>query len=105
MMQIQINTDNHVEGTEQLIAASKALISDKLGRFNAQITRVEVHFSDENGGKEGVNDKRCLLEARLAGMEPIAVSDQANQPEQALHHALNKLIVLLEKTTARFRNH
>lgn len=29
------------------------------------ITRIEVHFGDENGEKFGKNDKRCLLEARL----------------------------------------
>lgn len=104
-MQIQINTDNHLEGNESLMAASKELISEKLSRFSEQITRIEVHFSDENGSKDGFNDKRCLLEARLAGMEPIGVTDQANQHEKALHHALDKLTSVLEKATARLKNH
>lgn len=104
-MQIQINTDKHIAGNEQLIAASQEVILDKLSRFSDQITRVEVHFSDENGGKDGFNGKRCLVEARLAGREPIAVTDQANWHDKALQHALDKLVSVLEKATERFKAH
>jgi len=65
-MQIQFNTDKNVSGSEGLIASSTSLISEELRRYSQQITRVEVHFSDEDGNKDGLNDKRCMVEARLA---------------------------------------
>jgi ribosome-associated translation inhibitor RaiA len=104
-MQIQINTDKNVSGSEELIASSTSLISGELGRFSQQITRVEVHLSDEDGNKQGVNDKRCLVEARLAGLKPIAVTDHANTHEQALIGAVDKLKTSLEKLTGRLKDH
>jgi ribosome-associated translation inhibitor RaiA len=104
-MQIQINTDKNVTGNEELIDSSRALIADELSRFSQQITRLEVHFSDEDGSKDGFNDKRCLVEARLAGMKPIAVTDQANTHNQAFLGALDKLKASLEKITGRLKEY
>lgn len=103
-MQIQFNTDKNVTGNEELIASSTSLISEELSRFSQQITRVEVHFSDEDGNKDGFNDKRCMVEARLAGMKPIAVTDHANTHEQAISRAINKLKTTLEKIIGRLRD-
>jgi ribosome-associated translation inhibitor RaiA len=104
-MQIQINTDKNVNGNEGLIISSTSLISEELSRFSEQITRVEVHFSDEDGNKDGFNDKRCMVEARLAGMNPIAVINVANTHEQAVFGALNKLKTSLKTITGRLKNH
>jgi ribosome-associated translation inhibitor RaiA len=104
-MQIQINTDKNVEGNEELIASSTSYISEELSRFSHQITRVEVHISDEDGNKNGFNDKRCLVEARLAGMKPIAVTDHANTHEQAIFGAIDKLKASLEKITGRLKDY
>ncbi|MBE0654549.1 MAG: HPF/RaiA family ribosome-associated protein [Bacteroidales bacterium] len=103
-MQIQINTDKNVTASEGIIASSTSLISGELSRYKHQITRVEVHFSDEDGNKDGVNDKRCMVEARLAGMQPIAVTNQANTHEQALFGAIDKLKTSLEKITGRLKD-
>lgn len=104
-MQIQFNTDKNVTGNEGLIASSTSLISEELSRYSQQITRVEVHFSDEDGNKDGFNDKRCMVEARLGGMKPIAVTNQANTHEQAFLGAIDKLITSLEKITGRLKNY
>lgn len=104
-MQIQFNTDKNVTGNEELIASSTSLISEELSRFSQQITRVEVHLSDEDGSKDGDNDIRCMLEARLAGMKPIAVTDHANTHDQAVLGALDKLKTSLEKITGRLKNY
>ncbi|MDF1561210.1 MAG: HPF/RaiA family ribosome-associated protein [Bacteroidales bacterium] len=101
-MQIQFNTDKNVTVSEGLIASSTSLISEKLSKYSQQITRVEVHFSDEDGRKEGFNDKRCVVEARLAGMKPVAVTSQANTHEQALSGAIEKLKTSLERIIGRF---
>jgi ribosome-associated translation inhibitor RaiA len=103
-MQIQFNTDNNVAGNEELIASSTTLISEELRRFSQQITRVEVHLSDVDGKKKGFNDLRCMVEARLAGMKPIAVTDYASTHEQAIIGAINKLKTTLEKVTGRLKD-
>lgn len=104
-MQIQFNTDKNVTGSEELKASTTSLLSDQLSRFSHQITRVEVHFSDEDGNKDGFIDKRCMLEARLAGMKPIAVTNHANTHEQAIFGAIDKLKTSLEKVTGRLKEY
>lgn len=100
-MQIQFNTDKNVILDEEQIASSTSLISKELSRFSTQITRLEIHLSDEDGNKDGLNDKRCMIEARLAGMKPIAVTDHANTHEQAIFGAIDKLKTSLEKINGR----
>lgn len=104
-MQIQFNTDKNVSGSAEFIASSTDLISEELSRFSQQITRVEVHLADEDGNKNGGNDKRCVMEARLAGMKPIAVTNHANTHEQAVNGAIDKLNASLEKITGRLKEY
>jgi hypothetical protein len=75
-----------------------------LDRFGTQVTRVEAHLSDENSGKFGVDDKRCLLEARLADLQPIAVSHEAATMQQAAAGAAEKLQRALESRIGRLRD-
>jgi len=103
-MKIQINTDNNVEGSDELTQQTQAVLESALERFAQQITRVEVHLSDENSAKGG-SDKRCAMEARLEGMEPVAVTDQAETVEQAVNGAADKLGKLLKHTLGRLNNH
>lgn len=91
-MQIQINTDKNINGSEELSKNLSAQLEDKLKRFTGRITRIEVHLSDEDGPKKGVNAKRCLIEARLEGRNPIAVSNSENNIPQAFSGAITKLI-------------
>ena len=104
-MIIQLNTDKNLAGTEKLSTYLNSFISEELSRFSHQITRVEVHLSDVNGPKDGLNDKRCLIEARLEGMKPIAVSNNANTHEQAIEGAIEKLKTSLETVIGRLRTH
>ena len=68
-----------------------------LSRFSDQITHIEVHLSDENSAaKSGTADKRCLLEVRLAGEHPTAISEQAQTVEEAITGATKKMVHLLE---------
>jgi ribosome-associated translation inhibitor RaiA len=63
-MQVQVNTDKHIDGSTALTAHVEAVIERTLRHVRDHVTRVEVHLSDENAGKAGVADKRCLIEAR-----------------------------------------
>lgn len=104
-MKIQFNTDKNVTGSEELKTSMKALISEDLSRYSDQITRLEVHLSDEDGDKHGQNDKRCTIEARLEGIRPIAVTNHANTHEQAVTGAVDKLRSSLNTIRGRLRNH
>lgn len=104
-MQIQVNTDDNVEGRDELAQRVEAEIRDALDRFSDHITRVEVHLSDENSDKSGGSDKRCLMEARLAGRQPIAVSHQAGSLDEAFSGAAEKLKRSLDSTLGRLKDH
>lgn len=90
-MQIQINSGESVIGREALHRHTQGVVQDALGRFAEHVTRVEIHLSDVNGQKAGDNDKRVLMEARIAGRQPIAVTDQAGSLHQAIDGATQKL--------------
>lgn len=101
-MQIQINTDSNIESDAERIQQMKSVVGDSLDRFSQQLTRVEVHISDQNSDKKfAADDIRCLLEARLTGLQPISVSDSAETIEQAVSGALEKLTRSLSRTIER----
>ncbi|MEO7863656.1 MAG: HPF/RaiA family ribosome-associated protein [Nitrospirales bacterium] len=103
-MQIQINTDRNIEGHEALATQVSDVVESALSRFSDHITRVEVHLSDENSEKKGGNDDmRCVVEARLEGRQPIAVTHQAATLDQAVDGATDKLSRLIENTLGRLR--
>jgi ribosome-associated translation inhibitor RaiA len=90
-MQIQINSDHHITGTPELAGRVQALVRDTLDRYSDRITRVEVHLNDLNGEKGGSNDKRCLMEARVAGFGPVSVTHEADNLNLAIDGAMEKL--------------
>lgn len=103
-MKIQFNTDANIHGTEALAANVSASIEQALEHYKEHITRVEVHLSDESRGKSGQHDQRCMLEARLEGRKPVAVTDHAVTLEQAVDGAAQKLAHMLESTLGRLQN-
>ncbi|MBA3326457.1 MAG: ribosomal subunit interface protein [Rhodobacteraceae bacterium] len=104
-MQIQVNTDNDVEGGDAMARKVKTEVEAALARFSSQLSRVEVHLGDVNAGRSGSADKRCSMEARPAGQQPIAVTHQAASLEEVFAGALKKLERLLESRFGRLQNH
>ena len=104
-MTIQINTDKNVTVHTAYDEQLEALLTKELKRFDKHITRLEVHLSDENGNEDSQDDKRCLIEARLKGREPIAVSALANTYDQAVNSAIDKLRASLDTIIGRLQNH
>ena len=103
-MQIQINTDHNIADREALSAHVSDVVTNALVRASDHITRVEVHLSDENGDKSGPNDKRCVMEARLEGRQPVAVTHQATTVDQGVEGAAHKLSRLIESTLGRLHD-
>jgi hypothetical protein len=56
-----------------------------------------------NGARGGAQDKRCKLEARFAGRQPMAVSHDAGRVADAMFGAVDKLQRLLDTTLGRAR--
>jgi len=104
-MKIQFNTDKTISGAERQEEYFATMIEEGLQRFDSSISRIEVHVSDKNGIKEGINDIDCLIEARLEGRQPIAVSAKGNSTEIAVSSAIKKMKASLETILGRAQNH
>jgi ribosome-associated translation inhibitor RaiA len=100
-MQIQIHTDHHIEGHEAFTAWAAGEIKDALVHHQDQITRVEAHMSDQNGHKGGLDDKRCVLEARLAGRQPMAATHHGDTLYLAVTGAAHKVNRMIEGALGR----
>ena len=103
-MQVQLNTDANVHGRDTLAAWVEKELKAKLPRFLDHITRIEVHLSDASAARVGETDKRCKLEARLSGRQPVAVSHDAAKVADAFHGALDKLQRKLDTVLGRVRD-
>lgn len=103
-MQIQINTDHNIECHEGLTTLVHNVVENALSRLSNHITRIEVHLSDENGHKRSKEDKRCMMEARLEGRKPIAVTQKAEKLEEAINGAADKLARLIENNLGKSKH-
>lgn len=105
-MLVQINTDKNIDGDEKLTQRIEEQVKNTMGRFADQITRIELHLSDESSDKKlGGEDKRCLMEARVAGLQPVSASHQAMTIDQAVDGAAKKLRRSLDSTLGRLDRH
>ena len=100
-MQILIHADRNIPRTEGSNEQLEAAITAAASRFVTRITRVEAHLSDVNSDKSGVNDKRCVLEARLIGLNPVVAAHQASTLELAIAGASGKLGSALDNAFGR----
>ena len=100
-MQIQVNSDHHITGDERMTEIVSGLVTDAVGHYADRITRVEVHLNDVNGAKHGERDKRAMMEARVAGLAPIAVTNEADNLELAMEGAADKLARAIERALGR----
>ena len=104
-MIVQIHTDNYTESSERLKTQVEAVVASAVDRFADRISRVQVHLGDENSDRKGgANDKQCMIEARLDGRPPIAVSHKAPTLEQAMDGAGAKLERSIDSMLGRLRD-
>lgn len=102
-MKVQVNASNAIQNKEALESWANGFLNERLARFAQDVTSIEAQLTDENHATKGGDaDKRCMLEARVAGRAPLAVTafgaDQnlafraaTEKLEHALDHALGKL--------------
>ncbi|MGH8435925.1 MAG: HPF/RaiA family ribosome-associated protein [Pseudomonas sp.] len=101
-MQIQVHSDNHIEGSARLVEWVSASVASKLERFDEELTRVVVHLNDEHGVK--ASDKRCQIEARPKGLQPLSVTHKAESLDFAVEGAIEKLSHALSHQFGKLRS-
>lgn len=105
-MIIQVNTDHNVSGDAALAEHVDGVVRSAVHYLEGHITRIEVHLSDENGeAKSGSDDKRCRLEARVAGRPPILVTHHAESVELSVRGAAGKLRRSLDSVFGKLHSH
>jgi ribosome-associated translation inhibitor RaiA len=100
-MQIQLHTDRNVAVSARAVERIETDIEAALSRFGDQITRVDVHVSSETAGRPNI---RCVMEARSAGRQPVAVTHHAPSVGEACAGAMHKLASLMESKYGRSDN-
>lgn len=103
-MQVQVNTDDHIQGGEALAQWVQDEVGSRLARFKENITRLEVFLTDLDSSKSGVNDKRCRLEARVVSRQPVTVTADADKMAGAFIAAIDKLARALDADLGRVKD-
>jgi ribosomal subunit interface protein len=104
-MLVQVVHDNHTNGGEKLNNYLQETLDSALQRFGQRVTRVEVSLADQNADKGGDKDKRCTLEARLAGLAPVVVRNDAETMDEAIDGAVDKLVKTLDRMVDKQTDH
>ena len=104
-MQVIFSTDHTIEGHERLANYATEVVEHILGRFDEHVTRIEVHLTDIDGAKDIGEDKRCVMEARIEGRQPVAVTHLADEVGPALDGAARKLRRALDTVFGKMRDH
>jgi hypothetical protein len=96
-MKVQVNTSNEIDNNDALQRWASDYLNEQLARFEGDLTSIEVQLSDENhGAKGGSVDKRCMLEARISGRAPVAVTNHGPDQNLAFRGATEKLANALD---------
>ncbi len=108
IMQVIINSDNQIDVQEDFIRHWQSEITSSLKRYSDWITRVEVHLTDENSAaRGGVDDIRCLIEARPADRQPVSIEVRGESAENTLADGIQtlnrRLATLVDKARTQKR--
>jgi len=96
-MKFQFNTDSSIAGGESLATRVEAIVRARLAHIEHRLTRIEVHVGDVNGARETGDDKRCSIEIRPNGLDPISASDTAANVEAAVTSAADKVLAAYDR--------
>lgn len=99
-MQFQFNSDNQIDGTEEVADRIEEMVRRKINRISGHITRVEVHVVDVNAKKGGV-DKRASVELRPAALAPVAGNNTAATIDSAVAGATDKALVAFDRVIGK----
>ena len=89
-MHIEINYRD-IQKTDAIEDHIRSVLDDALKHLSDRITRIEVHVGDDRPSEDVPNDKRCMIEARPRGMDPIAIEVREDDLYGAVSEAAGKL--------------
>jgi ribosome-associated translation inhibitor RaiA len=102
-MEINVNTDNTIDRHQGLDERVREVVESSISRFE-QVRRVDVHLSNQNGQKHEDGDQYCMMEARVAGYEPVVVHAHAADLHLSINGAANKLKRALDSALGRLND-
>jgi len=103
-IQVQIHWSD-VEKSDALGEHIEKQIAHALRHHENRFTRVDVHVHDDKAGRRGDADKRCVIEARPAGADPLAVEDHGEEFYATVAGAAKKLERAAQHFVDRHRTH
>ena len=89
-MQVRVDVDDHIDGSEELLIRVEGVVEGSLDRFEGRISRVEVHLGQLTHTRAG-HSMCCRMEAYAGALKPIAVSHEGLTLTEAIHAAAAKL--------------
>ena len=99
-MLFQFNSDNHVHGDKSVEVRVQSLVEARLHNVQQRLSRVEVHVGEINGHRGGV-DKRCAVELRPNGQDPVTATETADTIARAAAGATDKALIALKRVIGR----
>lgn len=102
-MQIQINAGD-VHTSESIQQRVEQELEAALDQWRDRVTRVEVHLHDDDGPKHSDTDKRCVMEVRLAGRQPMVVEHSCDDMYTSIQAAASKLRKVVGRAVERERD-
>lgn len=90
-MDIQVNHGD-IKQSDFIDDYVRERVMKELAHMADRITRIEVHLGEtSHAHKSGGHDKRCMIEARPAGRQPMAVEQKGDDMKQVIADAAGKL--------------
>jgi ribosome-associated translation inhibitor RaiA len=100
-MKILITTDNHIVMKRERSQAVESEIDGAIERFERQLSRLEVHLSDQNADKGGDREIKCVIDAHIDGMKTVTATEYAATVDEAITGATEEMKRLLESTFSK----
>ena len=101
-MHVQVKSGSTVSLNNARQTEIAGIVEAALERFADRLTGVEVYLSDENSrAKDGGNDKRCVIEARVRNLEPVVTRADADTLDAAIDDCAEKLARALDARIGR----
>jgi hypothetical protein len=87
-MRVNVHSLSGNRNDSRLVNDISKSVERDLHRYDGRIRKVDVLILDED---DSPDEKWCVVEARIAGWEPIAVRAHARSIERAVHAGAEKL--------------
>ncbi|WP_373186244.1 hypothetical protein [Halopseudomonas sp.] len=101
-MHIEINAERSIQCDAALSLRVDELVRSRLAPFADRVIRVDAGLSDWCADIETDNvGKRCVLQAQLAGHEPVIADDTGETIEQATNNASKAMLEQLQHLASR----